>query len=89
MSSQSRRLGVFIILWSLGGLLVCASAFSREEKLVSRKYPEGFSLLQPQGWGARLQENKFIYIAGREGAGDSAFILVYPFFLKTPFNSRA
>jgi hypothetical protein len=51
--------------------------------LSSKKYPEGYSLKQPAGWQARVADKTYILVSSPETAKESAFLFIYPFFLKT------
>ena len=79
--------------WSPGlalFFLAAAAGCSRGPKdMLQKKYPEGFSLRQPAGWEAQVADKKYILIAAPRTASDPAFVLVYPFFLKTPVDSLA
>lgn len=67
--------------------LAAAGCSSGPNDMAQKRYPEGFSLRQPAGWEAQVADKKYILIAAPRTAGDSSFMLVYPFFTKTPVDS--
>jgi hypothetical protein len=64
---------------------ICCSS---SDRLVRKKYDEGFSLKQPSDWDAKIVDSKFIQMSTNEG-NTPPFILVYPFFQKKEKKSTA
>jgi hypothetical protein len=76
--------GCTIVLIGLMSFLACGGT-----KLTQTRYPEGYSLLQPKGWMARVADRAYVLVSSPETSPTPAFLLVYPFFLKNvlPANS--
>lgn len=58
------------------------------QRLVSKKYTEGFSLKQPENWQAEVLDKTYIWISSKESK-ESPFVFVYPFFLKKVTQSAS
>jgi len=54
---------------------------SSPQKLIKKKYAEGFSLKHPENWQAQVVDEEYILISSRNSAETTPFILVHPFFL--------
>ncbi len=87
MKFKGNKKGILSLFIFLIALLY--SCGPRGQKLVSRRYPEGFSLKHPQNWQAQVVDKLYILASAQPGEEDPSFILVYPFFLKDKMSSRS
>jgi len=74
---------IFLMIFMTG----CGSE-RNVQGMVSKKYPEGFSLKHPKSWKVRVEEEKHIMISAASPDQDPSFVLVYPFFLEKIMSSR-
>lgn len=88
MKSKSRsRIALYLSFFA--ALVFLSDCGSGAQKTVVKRYPEGFSLKHPEGWTARVVDRQYIWIRALEEKEESAFILVYPFFLREKTESRS
>jgi len=88
MKSKSRsRIALYLSFFA--ALVFLSDCGSGAQKTVVKRYPEGFSLKHPEGWTARVVDRQYIWIRPLEEKEESAFILVYPFFLREKTESRS
>lgn len=86
-SQKNKKCALFLFVFLLLPLLNnCGPSSS---KLVTKKYPDGFSLKHPKNWQAQVVDKLYVLVSAQQGEEDSSFILVYPFFLKEIINSRS
>jgi hypothetical protein len=67
--------------------LIFSSCSSGRQKLISRKYPDGFSLKHPKNWRVQVVDKAYILASAEAKAEDSSFVFIYPFFLKKDTKS--
>lgn len=77
---RSKNLNSFLFIFLLFPLV--SSYGPGSQKLITKKYPEGFSLKHPKNWNIQITDKAFIWASAKEEEKDSSFILVFPFFLK-------
>ncbi len=74
---------------AVGMLMLAAACSSGGARLTDKRYPEGFSLRQPAAWEGRVVDKAYILVAPPAAAPESAFLFVYPFFLKDAISADA
>lgn len=84
-TGHKRTFDFFLIAIIFLLLLNCSQD---SQRLVTKKYTEGFSLKQPENWQAQVLDKTYIWISSKESE-ESPFILVYPFFLKKVTQSTS
>ncbi|MFB0565807.1 MAG: hypothetical protein ACETWK_09035 [Candidatus Aminicenantaceae bacterium] len=50
--------------------------------MISKKYPEGFTLMHPKNWNVQIVDETYIWASAQDEKQDSSFVFVYPFFLQ-------
>jgi hypothetical protein len=76
----------FLIFFTI--FMVRCGSDGNSHGMISKKYPDGFSLKHPKSWGARVEKEKHIIISDPSAEQDPSFVLVYPFFLEKNSSSR-
>lgn len=79
---------VFPFIFIALGFLSALHCSSHSQRLVHRKYSEGFSLKHPEDWKVQVLDRTYIWISSKQ-IEESPFILVYPFFLEKRTPSRS
>jgi len=79
---KQKNLYVFLFGLFLMFFMVKCGSEKGLQGMVSKKYPEGFSLKHPKSWVVRIEEEKHIVISAPSPEQDPSFVLVYPFFLE-------
>jgi len=59
------------------------------QKIIDKRYSEGFALKHPADWHAQVLDKAYIWISSKEERTDGSFILIHPFFLKRAVQSRS
>jgi len=85
---KQKNLYVFLFGLFLMFFMVKCGSEKGLQGMVSKKYPEGFSLKHPKSWVVRIEEEKHIVISAPSPEQDPSFVLVYPFFLEKSMSSR-
>jgi len=79
-SFRNKKAIFFLAIFT--SFLLLGSCVPGSQKLISKKYPEGFSFKHPKNWQVQIVDKAYIWASAKQGEQDSSFILVYPFFLR-------
>lgn len=79
-TALNKKIIFFLFIFLI--FIVFNSCSSGAQKLITKRYPDGFSLKHPENWQAQVVDKEYIWISADEAGMDQSFILVHPFFLK-------
>ena len=83
-TALNKKLFIFLFVF-----LILINCSSESQKLIKKRYPEGFSLKHPENWHVQVVDKEYILISPNDVEKDLSFILVYPFFLNELTKSRS